>query len=40
MTNPRLREIADDFASVGDKDRLQLLLEFSEDLPAFRGPDS
>ena len=37
MTNPRLREIADDFASVGDKDRLQLLLEFSEDLPALPG---
>jgi cysteine desulfuration protein SufE len=33
MTNPRLQEIVDDFASVGDKDRLQLLLEFSEELP-------
>jgi cysteine desulfuration protein SufE len=31
--NPRLQEIVDDFASVGDKDRLQLLLEFSEELP-------
>ncbi len=33
MTNPRLQEIADDFAAVGDKDRLHLLLEFSEELP-------
>ena len=32
--NPRLQEIVDDFAAVGDKDRLQLLLEFSQDLPA------
>jgi cysteine desulfuration protein SufE len=31
--NPRLQEIVDDFASVGGKDRLQLLLEFSEELP-------
>jgi cysteine desulfuration protein SufE len=31
--NPRLQEIADDFRGVPDKDRLQLLLEFSEDLP-------
>ena len=31
--NPRLQEIADDFHSVPDKDRLQLLLEFSQDLP-------
>jgi cysteine desulfuration protein SufE len=31
--NPRLQEIVDDFAAVGDKDRLQLLLEFSEELP-------
>jgi cysteine desulfuration protein SufE len=37
MTNPRLREIVDDFAAVGDKDRLQLLLEFSEELPALPG---
>ncbi len=32
--NPRLQEIVDDFAAVSDKDRLQLLLEFSEELPA------
>jgi len=32
--NPRLQEIVDDFRSVPDKDRLQLLLEFSQDLPA------
>ena len=32
--NPRLQEIADDFHDVPDKDRLQLLLEFSQDLPA------
>lgn len=31
--NPRLQEIADDFGAVPDKERLQLLLEFSEDLP-------
>ena len=31
--HPRLQEIAEDFAAVPDKDRLQLLLEFSEDLP-------
>ena len=31
--NPRLQEIVDDFAAVGDKDRLQLLLEFSQELP-------
>ncbi len=31
--NPRLQEIVDDFAAVGDKDRLQLLLEFSRELP-------
>ena len=31
--NPRLQEIADDFRSMPDKDRLQLLLEFSQDLP-------
>jgi cysteine desulfuration protein SufE len=35
--NPRLQEIVDDFAAVGDKDRLQLLLEFSEDLPGLPG---
>ena len=32
--HPRLQEIADDFNSVPGKDRLQLLLEFSGDLPA------
>jgi cysteine desulfuration protein SufE len=32
--NPRLQEIADDFTSMPDKDRLQLLLEFSQELPA------
>ena len=31
--NPRLQEIADDFDAVPDKERLQLLLEFSQDLP-------
>jgi len=31
--NPRLREIAEDFGAVPDKERLQLLLEFSEELP-------
>jgi cysteine desulfuration protein SufE len=31
--HPRLQEIVDDFNGVGDKDRLQLLLEFSQDLP-------
>jgi cysteine desulfuration protein SufE len=31
--HPRLQEIADDFNAVPDKDRLQLLLEFSRDLP-------
>ena len=35
--NPRLQEIVDDFAAVGDKDRLQLLLEFSQELPALPG---
>ena len=34
VLNPRLQEIADDFRSMPDKDRLQLLLEFSQDLPA------
>lgn len=29
----RLREIVDDFAAVEGRDRLQLLLEFSEELP-------
>ena len=32
--HPRLQEIVDDFGGVPDKDRLQLLLEFSQDLPA------
>jgi cysteine desulfuration protein SufE len=32
--HPRLQEIADDFISMADKDRLQLLLEFSQELPA------
>jgi cysteine desulfuration protein SufE len=31
--HPRLQEIVDDFKAVPDKDRLQLLLEFSQDLP-------
>jgi cysteine desulfuration protein SufE len=31
--NLRLQEIVDDFNDVPDKDRLQLLLEFSQDLP-------
>jgi len=31
--HPRLREIIEDFAAVTDKDKLQLLLEFSEELP-------
>jgi cysteine desulfuration protein SufE len=30
---PRLQEIVDDFAAVEGRDRLQLLLEFSEELP-------
>jgi len=32
--NPRLQEIAEDFISLPDGDRLQLLLEFSQDLPS------
>jgi cysteine desulfuration protein SufE len=32
--NPRLQEIVDDFNAVSGKDRLQLLLEFSQELPA------
>jgi cysteine desulfuration protein SufE len=32
--NPRLQEIAEDFGSVPGKDRLQLLLEFADELPA------
>jgi cysteine desulfuration protein SufE len=31
--HPRLQEIADDFGAVPDRDRLQLLLEFAQDLP-------
>ena len=31
--NPRLREIAEDFVALPDAERLQLLLEFSQDLP-------
>jgi cysteine desulfuration protein SufE len=31
--DPRLQEIVDDFAAVDGRDRLQLLLEFSEELP-------
>ena len=30
---PRLREIAEDFAAVGGRQRLQLLLEFAQELP-------
>jgi cysteine desulfuration protein SufE len=32
--HPRLQEIVEDFAAVPDRDRLQLLLEYSQDLPA------
>jgi cysteine desulfuration protein SufE len=32
--NPRLAEIVDDFNDLPGQDRLQLLLEFSDDLPA------
>ncbi len=35
--HPRLQEIADDFNSMPGKQRLQLLLEFSEELPALPG---
>jgi cysteine desulfuration protein SufE len=35
--NPRLQEIADDFNAMPGKDRLQLLLEFSADLPPLPG---
>ena len=31
---PRLAELVEDFADVGVKDRLQLLLELSQELPA------
>ena len=32
--HPRLQEIVDDFDAMPGKDRLQLLLEYSQDLPA------
>ncbi|HUA40065.1 MAG TPA: SufE family protein [Streptosporangiaceae bacterium] len=32
--NPRLQEIAEDFTALPDGDRLQLLLEFSRELPS------
>jgi len=32
--NPRLQEIVDDFNAVSGRDRLQLLLEYSQELPA------
>lgn len=32
--HPRLQDIADEFNAVPDRDRLQLLLEFSQELPA------
>ncbi len=35
--NPRLQEIADDFNAMPDRDRLQLLLEFSRELPPLPG---
>ena len=35
--HPRLQEIADDFTSMPAKDRLQLLLEFSRELPDLPG---
>ncbi|HTZ93057.1 MAG TPA: SufE family protein [Streptosporangiaceae bacterium] len=31
--SPRLQEIADDFTALSDGERLQLLLEFAQDLP-------
>ncbi len=31
--NPRLQEIIEDFSAVPEKERLQLLLEFSAELP-------
>ncbi|MBV9384663.1 MAG: SufE family protein [Streptosporangiaceae bacterium] len=37
ILHPRLQEIVDDFAALPGKDRLQLLLEFSEELPALPG---
>jgi cysteine desulfuration protein SufE len=35
--NPRLQEIVEDFNAMTGKERLQLLLEFSEELPALPG---
>jgi cysteine desulfuration protein SufE len=35
--NPRMQEIVDDFTAMPDKERLQLLLEFSEELPSLPG---
>jgi len=35
--NPRLQEIVDDFNAMAGKDRLQLLLEFSQELPVLPG---
>ena len=34
VLHPRLQEIVDDFDAMPGKDRLQLLLEYSQDLPA------
>ena len=33
ILNPRLQEIAEDFVALPDSERLQLLLEFAQDLP-------
>ena len=35
--HPRLQEIVDEFNAMAGKDRLQLLLEFSQELPALPG---
>ena len=35
--NPRLQEIVDDFNAMSGQDRLQMLLEFSQELPALPG---
>lgn len=35
--SPRLAEIAEDFTSLPDSERLQLLLEYSQDLPPLPG---
>lgn len=37
VLHPRLQEIADDFNAMQGKDRLQLLLEFSQELPPLPG---